>query len=183
VVIRIEKRGLIRDMKITKNTVMLGIATIAVLVVAMLGVAKGTKHESTTTKHESTTTKHVAASLSAAKLPSSSQSIASSQSTSSQADDVSASSATSVTTATATNDAKPTDADQSYADAVALATREARQTVTSDRYRFVGPKGGRNTDKEIKIGFQKISNNQDSAQGYAFLVYDRAGKLLRREGF
>lgn len=43
-VIRIEKRGLIRDMKITKNTVMLGIATIAVLVVAMLGVAKGTKH-------------------------------------------------------------------------------------------------------------------------------------------
>ena len=145
---------------------MLGIATIAVLVVAMLGVAKGTKHESTTTKH-------VAASLSAAKLPSSSQSIASSQSTSSQADDVSASSATSVTTATATNDAKPTDADQSYADAVALATREARQTVTS----------GRNTDKEIKIGFQKISNNQDSAQGYAFLVYDRAGKLLRREGF
>ncbi|MBU7544493.1 hypothetical protein [Weissella cibaria] len=163
-------------MKITKNTVMLGIATIAVLVVAMLGVAKGTKHESTTTKH-------VAASLSAAKLPSSSQSIASSQSTSSQADDEAASSATSVTTATATNDAKPTDADQSYADAVALATREARQTVTSDRYRFVGPKGGRNTDKEIKIGFQKISNNQDSAQGYAFLVYDRAGKLLRREGF
>lgn len=166
---------------------MLGIATIAVLVVAMLGVAKGTKHESTTTKH-------VAASLSAAKLPSSSQSvassqstssqsIASSQSTSSQADDEAASSATSVTTATATNDAKPTDADQSYADAVALATREARQTVTSDRYRFVGPKGGRNTDKEIKIGFQKISNNQDSAQGYAFLVYDRAGKLLRREGF
>lgn len=151
---------------------MLGIATIAVLVVAMLGVAKGTKHESTTTKH-------VAASLSATKLPSSSQSIASSQSTSSQAN----ASATSVTTATATNDAKPTDADQSYADAVALATREARQTVTSDRYRFVGPKGGRNTDKEIKIGFQKISNNQDSAQGYAFLVYDRAGKLLRREGF